>query len=410
MEQENITIPVDEFKKVIELFKEATNQLKDNSERLKRIEEEIGLTEDAQKAQQERIQLAKLKLAEYKQKLTEESNAIYPLTPCGVIPYPIGAKTSNLLPLDANPDLPNQEDAFPLIFSLPLDGDVGKIVEESMMNDALYTASIAATWFTTGQRPRWSQTVIDKCDGYNKGAEIREYTPDDHDHVYVYWISSVDRNKSPRPTISSHVNWDWIFYIDINGFIYFNHSISAPKVTITNSTNKYTTECNGDIVIIRDQNLNFLMKLNDKHLEFYDAVTSNLLANYSFDNSKVPLSMANQFKDSGGVLGSSDNGNPEYTYLGGGNVIIQGVMQSTNGRFSVVLPRGIQANVGGNFPPVFGEPIVNQQIDPTVMQSIQVDVGMANSNTIVGSIAKFVSGNPVPLNVTVGYFLKAKLA
>lgn len=258
-------------------------------------------------------------------------------------------------------------------------------------------------FYNQGQQIDWSPNII-----YQKGAEIREYNPDDHHHLYVYWISSVDNNTSPRPTINSHVNWDWIFCIDINGFIHFNHNIYAPIVTITNPNNNYITECNGDNIIIRDQYLNALMKLNDKHLELYNTA-GDLLSNYSFDNSKVTLSMANQFKDVNmqhqiGYREIIYNNNPRAVlyYLSGGLVIFSGIMMTNaDGLFSFNIPqlKTLTNLAGDNQVPVYCS-IIQDSSSPN--HNLFAVAELSNNNiTITGKSFIMTTGQGVNADIAI---------
>lgn len=397
MEQENITIPVDEFKKVIELFKEATNQLKDNSERLKRIEEEIGLTEEAQKAKQERINLAKLKLAEYKQKLAEESNAIYPLTPCGVIPYPIGAKTGNLLPLDANPDLPNQEDAFPLIFSLPLDGDVGKIVEESMMNDCLYTASVAATWFTTGQQPTWSKTVVDKCGGYNKAAVVCVFSGLNE---YTYYKSTVDRNTSTIQEGIANGNWVLLYRIlpneDHTIIQLFNNknsniigAITAEGVSFGNYDTNSSVQISSQQILMGDYGRTSLypkLVINKNSLTWFNGNgtdASNILGFFSSDGSQAQFfqDIHMQYKIGYRQIIYDQNPRAVLYYLSGGLVIFSGIVATNSDGlidFNIPTLKTLTNLTGANQVPVYCS-IIQDSSSPNHDLSVVAELSTDNT-------------------------------
>jgi hypothetical protein len=272
--------------------------------------------------------------------------------------------------------------------------------------------------------------------GYAKGRIIREL---EDDIYWVYYQSLIDNNMNDKPYQDSHVGW---FILNI---IYIDPDIEnrVSQIFPSNAKNGLATQTDGEMYavsndatdeasVLKENLLKFeklnssgvgynilmelysdslkfnydnkvLMRLSTSSLTFY-GLTTGVKAFYDADRAFAPY-----FEDAQGKLGSSDNNNPEYTYLGGGNVIIQGVVTSNAGRFSVTLPRAVQANVGGRFPPVQGDPIITEQIDPTLMQSLQVDVGLANGNTIVGSVAKYVNGSPIPLNIDVGFFLKAKL-
>jgi hypothetical protein len=246
-----------------------------------------------------------------------------------------------------------------------------------MMLDMYSTISQPVALLSMGAIPEWSQSVRDNNGGYAKGSIIRER---EGDISWVYYQSLIDNNMNDKPRLASHEGWGIIFSYQ------YDNDLEAMIFKYFGRQGVATLDHQGMNVFGLDNNV------------------LSLKASYSSDGAKAPY-----FQDAKSKIGSSNNSNPEYTYLGDGSVIIQGIVTSVNGKFSVTLPNFVQPNVDGRFPPVFGNVIVNQQIDPTLMQPVQIDIYLANVNTILGSICKFVNGSPIPLNIDVGFFLKAKL-
>lgn len=372
-------------------------------------------------------------------------------------PNPTNAPTPmQLVALTTTPD--NNKDKC-LLCIIKLDGSINFSQTNFLVNSAVTTTNntellnpqnkinaitpqALSLFSNLGHVDAFDQKVIDNG-GYAKDRVIREV---ENGVYWVYYQSLIDNNINHKPYVDSHVGWAILEIIYFDPDPDFENRVS--HIIPSNAKNGLATETDGETYsvtndatgkasVLDENSLRFeelksngynrLMELYPDSLSFNDSDSGNALmrlgaqylnfrkpdfsldATYSANGSQAPYYRGGYFEDAQGKLGSSDNNNPEYTYLGGGNVIIQGVVTSNAGRFSVTLPRAVQANVGGRFPPVQGDPIITEQIDPTLMQLLQVDVGLANGNTIVGSVAKYVNGSPIPLNIDVGFFLKAKL-
>lgn len=148
---------------------------------------------------------AQLLYQEWKQKRDKRiaDNAVDPLQACGVINSAIGyGRNLQMIPYDAIDNFINFFDGFPERFGILLTSPIALLATLEMINRGLFTCSLAGKWFTTGQIPQWSHSVIDRNNGYNIGATVR--------YNGVMYESIIDNNKIV-PSAGSLVRDDkWI--------------------------------------------------------------------------------------------------------------------------------------------------------------------------------------------------------
>lgn len=134
--------------------------------------------DESQKILNEILAKEKIDLFEYAKRIKDklDANDVDPLTPCGHIFSAIGwgDGTISQIPYDYTDDYLNFFSAFPLRFGLLLINNPQALpVTLLMMNRALYTLSLAAKWYTSGQIPLYSSTTNTRNGGYNQGATVQ---------------------------------------------------------------------------------------------------------------------------------------------------------------------------------------------------------------------------------------------
>ena len=337
--------------------------------RLDKLEDLLEISKDGQKRKQDRLNAQKA-ISLKNQQEVKIKDAVYPLTPCGVIPYPIAVGNTTIpLPLNSVDNYPNQVDGFPTKFGMSLEDGSGLPVTLAQINACLYTATLASVWFTTGQKPSWQQSVIDRNGGYNQGAEIRQFQLYDAQSTakgYGYYLSKTDNNINIAPDhITGYTGWWMKEFWEVdntgnsNGFLKYLNLIS----TWTGDQNAGSDTDNGYTTTIRPRGLTIQKEgdtstLDQQHLEFRNA-NGDIEAFFSADQSQTPKSTANQFIDAtrdeklGNRVKRYENGANNWQqsfYLGGKSYIINGMAAINNGSAEVVLFASIILPNGQYYP------------------------------------------------------------
>lgn len=250
-------------------------------------------------------------------------------------------------------------------------------------------------FYNEGGEIGWSDTI-----SYAKGKIIKEY--DTLDNFWVYYQSLIDNNTNPKPTLASHVGWEILNYYYISnignvinyipgsqsdvGLIYTR--ISGQTINLHNGN-----VGNGDAYLTHDElhltgnaaDQQSGMVLNKQHLEFRDNDHA-LVANYSFDNSKVNVSMAHQFKDINmdqfmfNYSGINANMNViNKIFLANGLVMLFGFFDGTDARnvdysgygFNAAFPPLVTGATRGGSGDI-GCQISNIQVNPNFSQGFTV--------------------------------------
>lgn len=254
----------------------------------------------------------------------QDENIVDPLTECGIINSAIGFNNPNgakQIPYNSQEDYPNFTDAIPIRFGFDPTNPQSLLLMLDMMNQLLYTATLAAKWFTTGQKPTWQQSVIDRNGGYNKGATIREIGLYES---YDYYISSSNNNINPKPTTNSYEGWAKILNLQLGSpYTEFTFEEATFFISFKHTDYIYEIEINEsgtiDLIIIdKTTGKRFVQSSNGNGNILKQ--NNNLLASYLNTGAKAPMFQDIHMAQPIGYIESNDN--YHYTiYLSSGTVI-----------------------------------------------------------------------------------------